>query len=69
MTPEEFRAFRLKLGCEYRSEIAEQMGVTRRCIEHWEYGRRRIPLWAEKLLKCLLVAQLAEKELGIKDKM
>jgi len=66
MTPAEFKELRLKLGYETRRELAEQMGVTRSCIEHWEYGRRPIPKYAEKLIKCLLVAKLAGERLGIK---
>jgi DNA-binding XRE family transcriptional regulator len=51
-----------------RLRLAEVMGVSRRAIEHWEYGRHPIPLYAEKMLKCLMVAQLAEKRLGIRLK-
>jgi DNA-binding transcriptional regulator YiaG len=58
MTPEEFREFReVVLGYETRGELAEQMGVHRGTIEHWEYGRRPIPVYAVQLLKCLLLAK------------
>ncbi len=61
MKPEEFKALRLKAGYETRGQLAEAKGVTRWGIEHWEYGRRPIPAWGEKqLLKCLMVAKLAE---------
>lgn len=53
MKPEEFKAIRLKLGYETRGELAEAMGITRYAIEHYEYGRRPIPKWAQKLLECL----------------
>jgi DNA-binding transcriptional regulator YiaG len=66
MTPEAFKARRLKLGYETRGDLAEAMGITRYAIEHWEYGRRKVPGWAEKLLKCLAMAQLVEKRLGVK---
>jgi predicted anti-sigma-YlaC factor YlaD len=38
------------------------MGITRFAIEHYEYGRRPIPKWAQKLLECLLLAQLVEQK-------
>lgn len=66
MTREEFRALRLKLGCETRRELAEQMGVTKGAIEHWEYGRRPLPAWAQKLIRCLYAVKLAEKEIGLR---
>lgn len=66
MTPDEFKALRLKAGYETRGSLAEAMGVTRWAIEHWEYGRRPIPTWGEKLLKCLMMAKLAEQKLGLK---
>jgi DNA-binding transcriptional regulator YiaG len=66
MTPEELKEMRLELEYETRREPAEQIGVTRSCIQHWEYGRRPIPKYAEKLMRCLHVAKLAEKQLGIK---
>ena len=59
MTPEEFKAMRLKLGYETRRELAEAMGITRYAIEHYEYGRRPVPKWAQKLLECLQIIQLA----------
>ena len=58
MTPEEFKEKRLKLGYETRGDLAEAMGITRYAIEHYEYGRRPIPKWAQKLLECLRLAQL-----------
>jgi hypothetical protein len=61
MTPEEFKAARLELGFETRGELAEAMGITRFAIEHYEYGRRPIPKWAEKLLECLRLGQLGKK--------
>jgi DNA-binding transcriptional regulator YiaG len=67
MTPGEFKELRLNLGYETRGEFAEAMGVTRYAIEHWEYGRRPIPGYAQKLIKCLAVAQLAKKRLGMKE--
>lgn len=67
MTREEFKQLRLKLGCETRRELAEQMGVTKGAIEHWEYGRRPLPTWAQKLIRCLYAVKLAEKELGVKQ--
>jgi hypothetical protein len=51
---------RLKLGYETRGGLAEAMGITRYAIEHYEYGRRPIPKWAQKLLECLHLAQLVE---------
>jgi DNA-binding transcriptional regulator YiaG len=66
MTPAEFKALRLKAGYETRGSLAEAMGITRWAIEHWEYGRRPIPAWGEKLLKCLMMAKLAEERLGLK---
>ena len=62
MTREEFKALRLKLGCETRRELAEQMGISKGAIEHWEYGRRPLPMWAQKLLECLRLAQLVEQK-------
>jgi len=53
MTPDEFRALRLKLGYRYRSDLAAALGVSKRAIEHWEYGRRKIPGSVIKLLECL----------------
>ena len=62
MTPEEFKDFRInKLGYATRRELADEMGVTFRAIEHWEYGRRPIPLYAERLLKCLLLAKMVRE--------
>jgi transcriptional regulator with XRE-family HTH domain len=66
MTPEEFKARRLKLGYGTRRELAEAMGITRYAIEHYEYGRRPVPRWAQKLLDCLKLTQLADKDFGIK---
>ena len=60
MTPEEFKEKRLKLGYETRGDLAEAMGITRYAIEHYEYGRRPIPKWAEKLLVCLEKQKIAE---------
>ena len=62
MTPEEFKEKRLKLGYETRGDLAEAMGITRYAIEHYEYGRRPIPKWAQKLLECLHLAQLVEQK-------
>lgn len=67
MTPEEFKAMRLKLGYETRRALAEAMGITRYAIEHYEYGRRPVPMWAQKLLECLKLAQQAEKDFGVRD--
>lgn len=53
MTPKEFRELRERLGFQTRGELAEAMGVSRYCIEHWEYGRRPIPAYAQKLLEYL----------------
>jgi transcriptional regulator with XRE-family HTH domain len=61
MTPEEFKAMRLKLGYETRGDLAKAMGITRYAIEHYEYGRRPIPKWAEKLLECLAALQTIRK--------
>jgi hypothetical protein len=47
-------------------QLAEAMGITRCAIEHWEYGQLPIPAWGKKLLKCLMMAKLAEQKLGLK---
>jgi hypothetical protein len=49
-----------------RWQLAEAISATRSAIERWEYGRRPIPAWGEKLLKCLMMAKLAEQKLGLK---
>jgi DNA-binding XRE family transcriptional regulator len=54
------KEMRLKLEYETRREPAEQLGVPRFCIEPCEYGRRPIPKYAEKLIRCLHVAKLAK---------
>jgi DNA-binding transcriptional regulator YiaG len=57
MTPQEFKRLRLRLGYASRGELAEAMGISRYAIEHWEYGRRPVPKYAETLIKCLLREQ------------
>jgi hypothetical protein len=61
MKLEEFKAIRLELGYETRWELAETRGITRFAIKHYEYGRRPIPKWTQKLLECLRLAQLEQK--------
>lgn len=53
MTAEEFRAWREAMGFQHRSDLAAALGVSKQAIEHWEYGRRKIPATVIKLLECL----------------
>jgi DNA-binding transcriptional regulator YiaG len=41
------------MGYEHRSDLAAALGVSKHAIEHWEYGRRKIPATVIKLLECL----------------
>lgn len=61
MTPEEFKEMRYGLGYDKRPQLAEQIGVSVQCIEHWEKGRRPIPQYAVNLLKCLKLAQMVRE--------
>jgi DNA-binding transcriptional regulator YiaG len=38
---------------ESRALAADALGVSPATVSFWEYGVRRIPVWAVKLLKCL----------------
>jgi DNA-binding transcriptional regulator YiaG len=53
MEPEEFRRWRESMGYAHRSDLAAALGVSKHAIEHWEYGRRKIPATVIKLLDCL----------------
>jgi DNA-binding transcriptional regulator YiaG len=53
MTPGEFRRWRESMGYAHRSDLAAALGVTKHAIEHWEYGRRKIPATVIKLMECL----------------
>ena len=33
-----------------QDEFAELMGVSRQCVQHWEYGDRTVPAAAETLM-------------------
>ena len=65
MTREEFKALRLKLGCETRRELAEQMGISKAPSSIGSMGAA-LPGLGQKLLRCLAMAQLVEKRLGVK---
>lgn len=43
MTGDELRAIRKEWGYDRRQDFAVLLGVSRMAIEHWEYGRRKIP--------------------------
>lgn len=38
---------------ESRALAAAALGVTPGAVDHWEYGKRRVPETAVKLLECL----------------
>jgi DNA-binding transcriptional regulator YiaG len=41
-----------------RELAAAALGVTRQAVEHWEYGRRKVPQSAVNLLACLEAQRL-----------
>jgi DNA-binding transcriptional regulator YiaG len=62
MTGNQFRRRREKLfpapsQPASRALAAEALGVTLNCINHWEYGDRKVPKYAVKLLECLEAQQ------------
>ena len=61
MTREEFKDYVSSLGAKPAENWPKQWGSAN-AIEHWEYGRRPIPKWAQKLLECLRLAQLVEQK-------
>ena len=52
MTPEEFRERRKALG-ETQVALAERLGVTRRCVQRYEAGERKISRTVAMLLSSL----------------
>lgn len=54
MTPDDFRAARMKLGLS-QQQLGARMGVGKRTIYHWEFGSRRIPPIAVYFLGHILV--------------
>jgi DNA-binding transcriptional regulator YiaG len=52
MTPLQFTRRRKKLF-KSQAKAAEALGVTQQAISQWETGRKKVPLFAIKLLQCL----------------
>ena len=52
MTPAEFKEARARLGLT-QSALAESLGVTLRCVQHYEAGHRKVSAPAAKLLGLL----------------
>lgn len=43
MKPADIKALRIAMGCHYRKDFAEKLGVSVQAVEHWEYGRANLP--------------------------
>lgn len=52
MTARQFKAYRKKLFF-HPTEAAEALGISYGALNHWETGRRAVPLWAVKFLACI----------------
>ena len=52
MTAKQFRVYRTRLFPR-RVDAARALGVTATCVDHWEAGRRKGPLYAVKHLQCI----------------
>jgi DNA-binding transcriptional regulator YiaG len=50
MTPLEFKICRIKLNLT-QEVLAKRLCVTEQTIRNWEKGRRRLPGWAQKMLR------------------
>lgn len=54
MTPVEIKALRQRLGLSQQA-LADEIGVSKRCIQYWEAGERKIPRMAKKRLEGMWV--------------
>ena len=52
LTAKQFTAYRKRLFL-HPTEAAEALGITYNALNHWESGRRKVPIWAVKFLACL----------------
>jgi len=62
LTPDQFRAIRLRLGLT-QNGLAKQLGVSRRAVISYEMGDRPILRHTDLALRFLLVSQMGEYEL------
>lgn len=53
VTGEELKRRRMALGFQTQRQFAEALGIARPTLRGWEQGRKKIPLWAVRLLECL----------------
>ncbi len=53
MKPEEIKKFRKSRGWTQK-KLAEELGVIQQAVSKWESGKRPVPLYIEKLMKCLM---------------
>jgi DNA-binding XRE family transcriptional regulator len=47
MKPEDFKKHRIKLGFT-QIELADKIGASRRAVQNWESGFRKIPLFVQQ---------------------
>jgi len=52
MNAQQFKTYRKQLF-PHPTEAAEALGITYTALNHWEAGRRKVPTWAVKFLKCI----------------
>ena len=50
MTPTEFKIRRIQFNLT-QATLANRLCVTEQTIRNWEKGRRRLPEWAQKMIK------------------
>ena len=52
MTPKKLKEYREKRNVS-QEIMADELGVDQSQISRWENGRQAIPVWLDKLIKCL----------------
>lgn len=52
--PHDMEELRKAMGFRYRDGFALMLGVSRQAVEHWEYGRRQVPVTTLLLLGYIL---------------
>lgn len=52
MKSEQLKQFRKSTGWSQK-KLAKELGVIQQAISKWESGKRKIPLYIEKLIECL----------------